>query len=309
MAENENEKEIIPKTPETQSETPPEVPEKKSKKRVRLCIVLCAVLVFVCAVLGTLQLGSWYTGRRWEQWSPDYEKTDITGILKQETLSESDYETLYRQTGLTAIAIDDMRTSAHGMRQILAVQKFLFEKHEVTSRKFTIFTYMEEMDEYAPLAYLQDGDIIVTSTTRVSWWAYGHAALVVDGADGVIVESLSPGTKSQLGTVKQSFAYLGDFIILRPKIDAKTKAQIVEYAKENLVGLPYQMTTGIFTKKYSNKPLKTTQCAHLVWHAYKKFGYDLDSNGGAVVKPQDIARSEYVEVVQAFGFDLDELWN
>lgn len=303
------EKEITAETPETQEETSQNPTPKRGKKRVKLLIVLCAVLVFICASLGALQLGVWHTGRNWEQWSPDYEKTDITGLLKRETLSEEDYATLYRQTGLTAIAIDSMRTSAHGVKRILSIQDFLFEKHEVTSRKFTIFTYMEEMDEYAPMAYLQDGDILVTSTTRVSWWQYGHAALVVDGAEGLIVESLSPGTKSQLSTAKSAFSYLGNFMILRPNIDAETKGQVAEYAKEKLVGLPYQLTTGIFTKKYSEKPLKSTQCAHLVWHAYKKFGYDLDSNGGAVVKPQDMARSQHVELVQAFGFDLDGLWN
>ena len=45
-----------------------------------------------------------------------------------------------------------------------------------------------------------------------------------------------------------------------------------------------------------------------VWYAYKKFGIDLDSTGGAVVKPRDIANSNQGEVVQAFGFDLDKLW-
>lgn len=300
------EKQTETELPETET---PQTPPKKSKKRLkRLAIVLCSVFVFVSAVLGVLQLGVWHTARGWEQWTPDYEKTDITGILAKETLSEQDYETLYRQTGLTSLAIDDMRTTSAGVRRIFSVQDFFFEKHEVKSRKFTIFTYMEEMDEYAPMAYLQDGDILVTSTTRVSWWAYGHAALVVDGDNGLIVESLSPGTKSTISSAKFAFSYLGDFMILRPKLDVETKTQVAEYAKQNLVGLPYQMTTGIFTKKYSKKPLKTTQCAHLVWHAYKKFGYDLDSNGGAIVKPQDIARSEYVELVQAFGFDLDGLW-
>ena len=30
--------------------------------------------------------------------------------------------------------------------------------------------------------------------------------------------------------------------------------------------------------------------------------------GGAIVKPQDIALSNQVEVVQAYGVDLDKLW-
>ena len=74
-----------------------------------------------------------------------------------------------------------------------------------------------------------------------------------------------------------------------------------------MLGVPYRLTTGVFSKK-SPRNLKTSQCAHFVWYAYKKFGIDLDSNGGKVVKPQDIALSDKVELVQAYGFNLDTLW-
>ena len=43
-------------------------------------------------------------------------------------------------------------------------------------------------------------------------------------------------------------------------------------------------------------------------HGNKKFGFDLDSNGGWLVKPQDMALSKHVEVVQTFGFNPDTLW-
>ena len=38
-------------------------------------------------------------------------------------------------------------------------------------------------------------------------------------------------------------------------------------------------------------------CSELVWQAYKALGTDLDSNGGFVVSPDDIARSPYLTVV------------
>ena len=84
---------------------------------------------------------------------------------------------------------------------------------------------------------------------------------------------------------------------------------MIEFAYNNLLGIPYRLATGILSKKYNPDKLKGTQCAHLVWYAYKKFGVDLDSNGGAIVKPQDMALSDKVEVVQAFGFYLDKLWS
>ena len=63
-----------------------------------------------------------------------------------------------------------------------------------------------------------------------------------------------------------------------------------------------------FSGKKFQQPLKGTQCAHLVWYAYKNFGIDLDCNGGCVVKPQDMANSPYMQVVQIYGFDPEKLW-
>lgn len=282
------------------------LPQKSNKGWKTVLIVFCCILLFACAVLGALQLGVLYCRNTWSQWSPNYAKEDISALLYKENLTEQEYDTLYRQTGLTKLAINDMRFDASGRNRILRIQNFLFQPHEVREEKFAPYTYMNEMDEFATIARLQDGDIIVTSTTYVSWWRYGHGALVVDGERELLAESLSPGTNSKL-TNADNFTYLANFIVLRPKASAEIKKQVVTYAKENLLDIPYDMVTGILNKKNPEK-LKGTQCAHLVWYAYKKFGIDLDSNGGAIVKPQDMFLSEQVEVVQAFGFDLDRLW-
>ena len=274
----------------------------------RLIVVLLSFAVFVSAVLGVLQLGVVYTERSWEHWSPDYEKTDILPILQKESLTEEDYETVYRQTGLTKLGLDGLLESKN-YTQVLRIQDYFFEEHKVTSEYFNPFTYLETVDDFATFGALEDGDIIVSATTRVSWFRYGHAALIVDGKNGVLVESTMPGQKSGFNDIN-SFAYLANFLILRPKADAETKANVVAFAKEKLVGLPYQMTTGILTKKYAaGKAIKTTHCAHLVWSAYRAFGIDLDSNGGLIVKPQDMALSDKVELVQTFGFDPDALWS
>ena len=281
--------------------------EKITKKLwFKLCVIFVAVILFIGAVLGVLQLGCVYTEKSWEHWKPSYEKTDIKPLLYKTELTQEEYQTLYYQTGFTKLAIDDLRSeNQHG--RILEMQEFLFEEHELIVDHFAPFTYIEEIDGYAPMAILRDGDIIVSATTRVSWWRYGHAALVTNGKGNRIVESLSPGINSEAGNAR-SFADFENFMILRPKADEEIKAQVVEYAEENLINLPYQMTTGIFSRKKA-ETIKRTQCAHLVWHSYYKFGIDLDSNGGLIVKPQDIALSEHVEVVQAFGFNLETLWS
>lgn len=48
-------------------------------------------------------------------------------------------------------------------------------------------------------------------------------------------------------------------------------------------------------------PLTGTQCAHLVWYAYRNFGYDLDGDGGFVVTPDDLYHSDLLELVQIYG--------
>ncbi len=97
-------------------------------------------------------------------------------------------------------------------------------------------------------------------------------------------------------------------MVLRVKdssADAEKVNQIVEFAENNLLGVPYEGLAGLLTNK---NEIKKTQCAHIVWYAFKQFGIDLDSNGGLLVTPYDICNSEHLELVQVFGFDKDKLW-
>ncbi len=277
------------------------------RRRRRWIAVLCAAFSFVVAAFVALQLGCVYTEKTWDYWQPDYAKVEIEPLLNKVELSGEDYELLYRQTGLTKLTIDDMRSDELGREQILRIQQSFFAKYPIKSRLFNIFTYMDETDGFAQLCNLKDGDIILSATTRVSWWRYGHAAIVVDGELGTIAEAIAPGTKSKLNNAT-CFRNMANFIVLRPKADDKLKEEIVNYVSAEMLGIPYRLTTGIFTKKYQEE-LNVSQCAHFVWYAYKKFGIDLDSTGGMVVKPQDIALSNQVEVVQVYGFDLDKLWS
>ncbi len=283
--------------------------EKEKKKRGRRWLaVLLGVLLFVGSVLLFLQAGCWYTAASWEDWYPDYEKLNIRPILEQDELSEADYEALYRQTGLTKLAIDDMRKNVGGIERVLDIQTAMFSDNQMESRRFAPFTYMDELvSTRAVVCDVRDGDIIVSATTRVSWWRYGHTAIVVDGANGIIAECESPGSVSDTTTtlVYHNFA---NFMVLRPKVEDNVKEQIVDYIMTEMMGIEYRLTVGLFSKKYPDE-LQYSQCAHFVWYAYKKFGVDLDSNGGWLIKGQDIALSDKVELVQAFGFDLDTLWS
>ncbi len=286
-------------------------PAKKSKKKKILLTVACSVLSAVIAFFALGQIGAWVSASRLHFWRPDYAMQDISTILEKETLTEEDYEVLYRQTGVTKLGIDDMRHTPQGKQRILRIQECLFEDYDLREITFGLFTVTEELgneygNQYSRLASLQDGDIIVSSSMYVSWWRFGHSALVVDSVGERVVEAIEPGYLSEYGHASD-VAYRANFIILRPKVDAQTRQKVAQYAKDNLVGLRYDITAGIFSKKYEKNPTKS-HCGHIVWRAYMEYGIDIDSNGGAVVTPEEIFRSEYMEVVQVFGFDLDKLW-
>ncbi len=283
--------------------------ERKQKGKKRWKIALCSTLAFVIVALCFLQAGSFYTQASRAFWYPDYAKEDISFLLKKETLSGEEYEKIYRQTGLTRLAVDDMRDTETGSERILSIQEVFFSDIQIKSRLFAPFTYIDEIEgtQIAPFCAVQDGDIFVSSTTRVSWWRYGHAAIVIDGETEQIAECIGPGVKSKIANIRIN-GKVADFLIFRPKASAEVRSKVADFVQREMIGLSYRFTTGILTKKYT-EDISFSQCAHFVWYAYKKFGIDLDVNGGGLVKPQDMALSPQVELVQAFGFNLDELWS
>lgn len=280
--------------------------KRKRKKIYKLLAILLAVVLSLFMLYGVFCLGTQYQLNDWAYWYPTYEKIDIEPLLDKSERTEEDYATLYAQTGLTEIGIEDTLAQRYGKQTVLRIQNAYFQDVHIYREYVAGIMCQESMTSFATLAHLQDGDVIVTASTVISWWRWGHAAIVVDGDRGLVVESTRIGSDSQCNYASV-FIDRPSIMVLRPKVDEETKKQVANYAKENLVGLPYQPTVGILSKK-NPKTLKHTQCSHLVWYAYKQYGIDLDSNGGLLVLPQDIANSPYMEVVQIYGFHPEGLW-
>ena len=277
---------------------------QKGKKIIkRILVILLAFFLFVAVVIGVGFLGVWVADASWPQGGPDYEKTDISTLVTKEALSEEEYDLIYRQTGLTKIAVDDCRAKGN-TRRILEVQSAFFKTPKVNKYCFAPFTYMDTIGHSVPLAFLEDGDILVSASMRCSFFRYGHAALVVDGKYGRILESQDYTVDSNIGSAT-TFSTLTSFLVLRPKVDKQTKERVANAAISSLKGIKYSLFAGIFGEKYQENPTET-QCAHLVWTAYMRYGIDLDADGGWIL-PRDFL-SDKVEVVQVYGFDLDTLW-
>ena len=279
--------------------------ERKKNIGKRLPIVTLAILLFVSGTLGVVQLGVVCQTNAAVHWQPDYEKIDILPLLEKEARTEEDYAVLYAQTGLTKLGIGDLLSMKEYYR-ILRIQENYFNEYEVTTSSFAPFTYTQKLNEGVMFTKLRDGDIFISATAFTSWFLYGHSALVVNGAEERVLDAVSIWEDSSLTTIYE-FGRYPNFLILRPRLDETIRKEVAAYAKTELIGLPYRLTTGIFSNKFEEK-LSGTHCGHLVWYAYQKFGVDLDSTGGMIVTPKDIANSPKLEVVQSFGFDPHNLW-
>ncbi len=262
------------------------------------------LLIFVLLLPLILRGGIELVAATWKSWEPSYDQIDILPILEKDILSDDDYEILFRQTGLTRIGIDDFLAN-DDIGEILRIQNYFFEEPKYFCDIFHICVGMfEKYTGRYPTAILKDGDIIVSPATYISFIELSHAAIVVNATGGYIAEAYGYGTNLSTCTVSSFFVYPA-FVILRPKAGEEIGSAAADYVKENMLGTPYDLLTGIFEEKAPD-PLKTTHCSHLPWYAYYKQGVDIDSNGGKIVTPNDILYSDELEVVQVFGMDINK---
>ncbi len=243
---------------------------------------------------------------------PPYAREDISALLAKDVWSEEDYAYLYKQTGLGKAPLDELKSTPE---RILEFQDALFFQPQIAHIDAAITTPHEVTVGYrAPIAPLQAGDVLITSSCHTYGWRNGHAALVTDATnfaygDEHVMQSIAPGYVTSYEN-SDWFRASPNFLVLRLKdVNQEKRAEIGAFAEENLMGIPYSLTVGVLSKKDQGATPKSTHCGHFVWQAYKIFGYDIDSNGGAVVTPQDIANSPLFEVVQVYGFDPEKLWS
>lgn len=240
---------------------------------------------------------------------PSYAREDISDVLAKETWTEEDYALLYRQTGLGKSALDGMKEDTE---RILTFQEALFYEGELEHDQVAFTTKRDVFagDYRAPLVDLEDGDVLVTSTCHTFGWRNGHAAIVLNGDNGTLLESVSLGTPSTVTYNGANWFRRGtNFMVLRLRdATAEERAEIAATAAERLEGISYSITVGLFSPKDQGEAPAETHCSHLVWQAYHYYGYDIDADGGPVCTCRDIAASGLFEVVQVFGFDPIELW-
>jgi len=209
---------------------------------------------------------------------------------------------IFKYTGLSPKATKDI-FEIKKSSQFYKLNKLYFEKPDI-KKEYIFFptTVQESVKNPIPLAPLCDGDILVTFNTHTLDWRHGHLAIVVDSEKNIILEHMSVGNTSILSYAEKWGNYPA-FAILRHPDNTKAK-KAADFAKEKLTDVPYSIFAGLIKKdKSKNDEISSSHCSHIVWQAYKAVGVDLDSNGGRIVTPKDVAKSDKLKLVQIFGLN------
>ena len=283
--------------------------------KTRILRISATILLTVAAVI-SLMLLSMAAIEPKAHIYPDYPVADLDPVLRKD--SSPRRITICCTSGESRKpAVDDIRELYGDWRErLLRFQHNFFrkidyvcEKNSPISREEAI---VDEQGNYAhgtELAPVHEGYIFVTKSSHTYGWRNGHAALVVDAQNGRTLESAVLGQNSSIQDIGKWTVY-PNFMLLRPKRAAYEEMQeIALTALELLNDIPYSLTIGIFSPKSADRDkIKGTHCSHLIWQAYSYFGYDLDSDGGMIVTPKDIANSPYLEIVQVYGVDPRSIW-
>lgn len=267
-------------------------------KMHEICLKLLSAISFFDIIILSLLLWT-KSAERDIHYCPEYAKEDLQPILQKakKDLVEEDYQLLFSQTGLGKAAVNALLEED----AILYLQQRFFAPVEYECNPRLLVVHSERLlfqDTPAEcfMPALEDGDVLITFNGHFLGWRTGHAALVIDAERGITLEAKDVGAKSCYDSVDAWKWYPG-FVVLRLKLLTKEeRAEVALYAGQELVDLPYSLN--IFNKK---NELSGTNCAHLVWRAFYHFGYDIDSNGGTLVVPADIFKSDLLEVVQVYG--------
>ena len=260
------------------------------KKRTGFILLLsgyAAAVMLVCAVISTERLAH----------IKPVGREDIS-FLAAGGFSPEDYALIERQTGLGRSAADKIRPW-----ELLKYQEIFFRDIDVKCVSTTAVSFEEYVPEpCAEIVDVEDGDILYTSAAHILSWRNGHAAIVTDAEKGRTLEAVVIGRNTAYSSISKWEGY-PNFRVLRLRgASAETRKAIAETAERYLHDKPYYLLAGIFPpKSVSAEDITGTQCAHLVWQAYAAHGYDLDSDGGLIVTPKDIAQSGLLELVQRYG--------
>lgn len=286
----------------------------------KLCVrVLIPLWVFFCILsLRTLYLTT-HT-----HYTPMQPKKELQNYACKTSLSSEDYALLFEQTGLGPDAVDALRKCSKNPLLLLQYYQnnfyapIRYSSHDAiwSPQKNQVVNQDGQVTQAFSLADIQDGDILLSFASYTSGVLHGHAGIIVNAKKKLVLEASTFGSPSCLCELYHWYSYTNCIQLRLKAVSISKKSpeasktsfgkKIADYALTYLTERSYDLNCGIFCAKeicFDKEPQAGTQCAHLVWSAYKAFGYDIDSNGGKLVTVSDLAKSPLLEVVQIYGLD------
>lgn len=149
---------------------------------------------------------------------------------------------------------------------------------------------------------LRDGDLVFGSHVFnwMSWGRYIHVAIVVDAANGRLVEATADGPSDRPGVRevdwKRYSSLYGHIGIVRVRGASADQISRVTRWVEERKGRPYRWP---IVMGLDNNDESRFYCSQLVWRAYKQvMNLDLDSDKGALIFPDDLYNNkDHVDVI------------
>lgn len=266
-----------------------------------------------------------------ERMSVSTEETDVDGVASADDmgLTADDYDIIYQQTGLGRAGVKTIYDNG-GLYRLRTAQRYFYGKPEISESRLNVVRHLERVDgvydlendtEVYPAFPVEDGDIIVTLSSYIGGWRYGHTGLIVDAKQGLVLEAMTYGEPSCIERLDHWDEYPA-WAILRPRnLTREQRAAVAKYAYDNLQGINYSLLASTRTGEVGkgtnpqqvieavandtlahDENISRTQCAHIAWYAYYLAGLDLDSDWTDYVTPADILRDDDLELVMEYGF-------
>ena len=284
----------------------------------RIFYKICRVITVVLAVLIVFYSADFILSEITDKWAymdaqgDDEKWLQITEKIENDiALTDVDYEEIFCQSGLGKPAVDKLLSDGRLDKIEEYREYYLMDKDYYCYRKgiFACHEHITGTDGeniYNPeFADLQNGDIIITLSIHSLGWRHGHATIITDAEKGEGVQAVMIGEKSNTSLVG-SWTKYPMVAVLRPKnVSEDVRNQAGQYAEENLKGLYYSFSGGVFSGRNPEEKLNTTQCAHLVWFAYLTCGVDIAPESGRIITPKDFLESENLQIVQVYGNIMD----
>ena len=284
----------------------------------RIFYKICRVITVVLAVLIVFYSADFILSEITDKWAymdaqgDDEKWLQITEKIENDiALTDADYEEIFHQSGLGKLAVDKLLSDGRPDKIEEYREYYLMDKDYYCYRKgiFACHEHITGTDGeniYNPeFADLQNGDIIITLSIHSLGWRHGHATIITDAEKGEGVQAVMIGEKSNTSLVG-SWTKYPMVAVLRPKNASEdVRNQAGQYAEENLKGLYYSFSGGVFSGRNPEEKLNTTQCAHLVWFAYLTCGVDIAPESGRIITPKDFLESENLQIVQVYGNIMD----